>query len=129
MARRECDSSENIVRAITTANWDEKEGRAQSSLFIGPNTSVSRLAVLDLADLFEIFRRELGQHPRRVLMAGEINIGTMQEIGRAYEPKPTEITVEEAPEPNNPAHAEIPQTLSRGLSKRLRDSLKMHPAP
>jgi hypothetical protein len=129
MGRPECGPSENVVRAITTAHFDEVEGRIQSDLFVGPNTSVSRLAVLALSEIFEIFKRELEKHPRRVLMAGEINVGELQEIGSTHVEKPTTITVEEAGEPGNPAHAEIPQKLSRGLSKKIIDRLRRHPAP
>lgn len=129
MARRECDRSENIVRAITTAYWDAEEQRPQSSLFRGPETSVSRLKVLDLKALFEIFRRDLERNPPTLLMAGEINVGVLQDLGQSYKDKPTKISVEEVPLPNNPAHAEIPQKLSRGLANTINQHLKLHPAP
>ncbi|HEX8673823.1 MAG TPA: hypothetical protein VF710_18140 [Longimicrobium sp.] len=127
MPRRECDRSENIVRAVTTAHWDEVEGRIRSSLFVGQDISVSRLAVLGLADLFEIFRLELGPPPRIGLAAAEINIGVLQDIGHRYT-QAVHLTVEEAPLPKNPAHAEIPQRITKGLSKQIIRHLEMRKA-
>jgi hypothetical protein len=125
---RECADSEQIIRAITTAHYDEVEQRVNSGLFLGPGTSVSRLAVLSLAEIFDIFKRDLGQPPQRVFYAGEINVGVLQQMGREHN-QPTVITVEKKPEPNNPAHAEIPQKIPRGLSKKIIKALKRHPAP
>lgn len=129
MARPECDRSENIVRAVTTALWDEVNNRAQSGLFIGPNTSVSRLAVSGLPELMQIFLRDLERPPITLLWAGEINVGKLQDLGINYEHKRTTITVEVEPTETNPAHAEIPQKLSRGLAILIGGSLKRHPAP
>lgn len=128
MARPKCHPSENIVRAITTADWDEVEQRAQSSLFRGSHTSVSRLAVLGLRELFAIFRRDLEKYPRLVLKAGEINVGVLQEIGRQHV-HPTELTVEQDPLEDNPAHAEIPQQISKGLATRINKSLQLRDPP
>ncbi len=97
-----------------------------SSLFKGENISVSRLAVLPLDQLFEIFNRELVKPPERsVVGAGEINVGRLQQIGREFT-HPLELTVEHDPQPGNPAHAEIPQRISKGLSKRIIDELALH---
>jgi len=78
--------------------------------------------------LIEIFRRDLTSPPEKLLKGiGEINIGELQSIGAAADP-PVSITVEEAPLPDNPAHAEIPQKLSKGISKRIVERLTWHMA-
>lgn len=139
MPRPECPPSENIVRALTTAYWDPVGKRYQSHLFSAEgNTSVSRLAILSLAELFEIFQTKLekpfAEPPRLLLGAGEINIGDLQALGRQRNP-PVALTVEEAPDgpeeppPLNPAHAEIPQSIPRGLSKAIIKALKEHDPP
>ena len=124
--RPECPDHEDVVRAITTAHWDPREQRISSSLFKGERISVSRLAVLPLAEILAIFDRELVKPPERsVLGAGEIRVGTLKEIGRDFQ-HPAELSVEEDPIPGNPAHAEIPQRISKGLSKRIVDALVLH---
>ena len=123
MERPECSREENIVRAITEAHWDKKNSRVSSSLFTGANTSISRLKISPLNELFLVFDSDFKS---KVLSAGEINVSKLQDIGTNYNP-PKEITVEIAPTPTNPAHAEIPQKLSKGLSKKIRNELIIHP--
>jgi hypothetical protein len=129
MIRSLVDANENIIRAIRTSDWDNGKKRFSSDLFKGPNTSVSRLSIFCLKQLLEIFHRELDRplsHPPNfVRWAGEINVGKMQAIGRSHQ-NPIEITVEKDPLPNNLAHAEIPQKLSRGLSIKIIKSLIIH---
>jgi hypothetical protein len=118
---------EDIVRAIFTDKWDGR--RIAPSLFKGPNVSVSRLAVLPLADHWDMFRRYLEKPPeRRLELIGEINVGKLQELGCEY-PRPIELTVEPRPEEWNPGHAEIPQKISRGLASKIVDALKRHHPP
>lgn len=102
-----------------------------SSLFKGSGISVSRLAILGMIELFAIFHEELDSPPRNrfVVGGGEINIGRLQEIGRNYEPRPTELTVEEDPTERNPAHAEIPEDISKGLALVLIKALTLHRDP
>ena len=120
-------SEEDIVRAICTDKWDGQ--RAAPSLFKGENTSVSRLAVIPLADHWDLFRKHVENPPeRRLEFIGEINVGQLQKIGRGYG-DPTELTVEPKPEDWNPAHAEIPQKISRGLANQIVRALKIHPPP
>lgn len=135
MTRSPIPPEENIVRAIHQTWWDIKDGRKSSSIFKGENISVSRLAILNLQELFPIFHRGLDTSPSGIIIgAGEINVGHLQKIGREYVEKPIEIIVEEEPtkenpEKNiveNPAHAEIPQKISRGLAKRIIKELVFH---
>jgi hypothetical protein len=58
-----------------------------------------------------------------VLGTVEINVGALQSIGRRYK-DPVELTVEPDPLPNNPAHALIPQRITRGLSGEIREYLE-----
>ncbi len=118
---------EDVVRAILTDKWDGQ--RASPSLFKGQNVSVSRLAIIPLADHWDIFRSRLENPPeRRLERIGEINVGRLQEIGRDYA-HPIELTVEPKPEDWNRAHAEIPQNITRGLANKIVSALKLHKPP
>lgn len=130
MPRPECPPEENVLRAILTAHRDEHKDSWSSSLFKGSETSVSRLSILGITELFEIFHQELDSPPKRqVIGGGEINIGRLQEIGRGYEHKRTELSVEEDPTVTNPAHAFIPQYISRGLAFEIIRALTVHRDP
>ena len=136
MARPICPPEENIVRAICSPDhYDPATGRIAPSLFSGSSTtSVSRLKILALEDHWELFRRHVAKPHQCLDLFGEINVGTLQDIGRTYQsgppeklkPQPVELTVEEAPEDWNPAHAEIPQKISRGLANKIVDALSRH---
>jgi hypothetical protein len=130
MPRRNCPPEENVLRAIHSAHWDRNADRKSSSIFKGRDISVSRLSILGVEDLFAIFHRKLDESPNgRIVAAGEINVGSLQKIGRGYEPLPTEITVEEDPEDDNLAHALIPQRISQGLAKVIIANLTIHDDP
>lgn len=122
--RPQCSDSENIVRAIRSADYDR--GRISSGLFLSKNEiSVSRLQILQLGELFPIFHKQLDRKDssNMVIGAGEINVGALKLIGRNHT-TPTILTVEEDPLPDNPAHAVIPQTsLPRGVCRKIADSL------
>lgn len=117
-----CDASENVVRAILEAHWDEVHRRAASQLFKGRNQSVSRLAVHSLPKtwgvLGDIFKDKL-------VKLGEINVGKLVEIGQSHQ-EPIQITVEITPSPRNAAHAEIPQNITRTLSQKFVNNLVLH---
>ena len=120
-------SDEDIVRAICTDKWDGT--RISPSLFTGENTSVSRLKIIPLADHWSMFRMHLEKPPeRRLELLGEINVGRLQGLGRDYQ-QPIELTVEPKPEDWNPAHAEIPQKITRGLANQIVQALKRHFPP
>ena len=120
-------ADEDIVRAIFTDEWDGE--RIAPSLFAGENVSVSRLAVVALAEHWDMFRKHLEKPPeRRLERIGEINVGRLQRIGRDYK-KSIDLTVEAKPEDWNPAHAEIPQRITRGLANQIVNALKLHQSP
>ena len=119
--------NEDIVRAILTDKWDGK--RASPGLFKGQDVSVSRLAIIPLADHWDMFRIRLENPPeRRLERIGEINVGHLQQIGRNYK-DPIELTVEPKPEDWNRAHAEIPQKITKGLSRKIVSALTLHSPP
>ncbi len=118
---------ENIVRAVCPDKWDGQ--RLSPSLFAGEHLSVSRLAVLLLEAHWDLFHRHVARPPeRRLEMVVEINVGRLQDLGRTH-PQPVKLTVEPKPEPWNPAHAEIPQRISRGLANRILPALSRHLPP
>jgi hypothetical protein len=120
-------TTEDIVKAVCTDKWDGE--RLAPSLFKGENTSVSRLAITPLDDHWDLFRQHVQKPPQRLLkMIVEINVGRLQEIGRK-EKEPVELTVEPRPEEWNPAHAEIPQRITRGLANKILPELKQHLPP
>jgi len=117
-------AEEEIARAICTDKWDGI--RLSPSLFKGANTSVSRLVLISLEDHWDLFRRHLEKPPERKLeRIGQINVGRLQEIGRTYK-DPVSITVEPDPVQWNPAHAIIPQNITRGLANKICDALTIH---
>jgi hypothetical protein len=118
---------EDILRAVCTDKWDGE--RLSPSLFVGQNISVSRPAVVPLADHWDLFWAYVERPPERVLrLIAEINVGRLQEIGRSRNPA-VELTVEPKPEEWNPAHAEIPQNITRGLANKILPELKIHHPP
>lgn len=126
MERPEVSDEENIVRAIHQAWWDMNEGRRSSSVFKGTNISVSRLSILALESLFLIFHDQLDSSPNGIIVgAGEINVGRLREIGNEFANN-VSIKVIEAPLENNPAHAEVPQKISRGLANKIISELQFH---
>jgi hypothetical protein len=117
-------AEEDVVRAVCTEKWDGE--RLSPSLFVGKNTSVSRLAIVPLRDHWDLFRQYVERPPeRRLELIAEINVGRLQETGRNHSPS-IELTVEPRPEPWNPAHAEIPQRITRGLANRILPELTLH---
>jgi hypothetical protein len=76
-----------------------------------------------------MFRDHLEKPPeRRLERIGEINVGQLQEIGRGYNPS-VYLTVEAKPENWNPAHAEIPQKITRGLANKIVNALQILQPP
>jgi len=55
-------------------------------------------------------------------------VGHLQQIGRNYK-DPIQLTVEPKPEDWNRAHAEIPQKITKGLSRKIVEALKIHSPP
>lgn len=120
----ECGPDEDIARAITSAHYDGE--RISSALFRGQNISVSRLAVFHLNEILKIFVSQLNKPdsdpPIKLLGAGLINVGGLQIIGRNHA-SPISLTVLMDPLLENPAHAVIPQKISRGLAKKITHEL------
>ncbi len=138
MPRNLCDDSEHILRAITS---DEASQQPDGTLFIKPsafegaNLSVSRLSVLSLEKIFEIFLSQVQnttRQPPRLLKCGvELEVGKLKDMCLNYQDRPTEVQVEIDPIPDNPAHAEIVVTnqngkISKGLSRAIVAFIECH---
>ena len=120
-------SAEDIVRAVCSDKWDGV--RLSPSLFAGEATSVSRLALASLGQHWKMFSNHVQKPPaRRLQFIAEINVGKLQEVGLEQE-SPVHLTVEPKPEDWNPAHAEIPQKVTRGLANKIIARLRLHPLP
>jgi hypothetical protein len=114
--------TEDVVRAVCSDKWDGE--RLSPSLFVGAGISVSRLALASLEEHWEMFRNHVQKPPeRRLEFIVEINVGRLQSLGQTADP-PLALTVEPKPEAWNPAHAEIPQKLTRGLANRILPELR-----
>lgn len=118
------DPGEDIVRAVCTDKWDG--ARLSPSLFAGTAISVSRLSLASLEEHWTLFRTHVQKPPeRRLELIAEINTGKLQALGLTQIP-PVTLTVEPKPEDWNPAHAEIPQKITRGLANKILPELKLH---
>jgi hypothetical protein len=121
-----CSREEDVVRAISDAHWDSEQKRYNSYLFSGTSVSMARLVVFGLETLFEIFHRDLDRpFKSKVISVGEINVGKLQEIGNIHT-KPISLSVKITPRIFNPAHAEIPEKISRGLALKIIERLNIH---
>jgi hypothetical protein len=126
MFRPEVSPEENVLRAIHSAWWDVETDQKSSSIFKGERISLNRLKMLDLRSSLNVFHETLDTSPNGVIIgAGEINVGTLIEIAQAHHVSVV-LTVEEDPLPGNPAHAEIPQKISKGLANKIIEKLIFH---
>lgn len=57
-----------------------------------------------------------------------MNVGGLRRIGREHS-EPRELTVVEDPLDWNPAHAVIPEAISRGLANRIKDTCTLLKPP
>lgn len=125
---------EDIARAICSDKFDSSTGRISTSLFKGPNTSVSRLTVLPLTGQWHRLASTVQRLPGlRLERIGVIKVGDLRALGRTHtangNPHPVDITVVEKREPWNDAHAEVEPKLSDGLCKRINQALDIHAPP
>ena len=125
---------EQIVRAICSDKFDRNSGRVSPSLFKGPNTSVSRLAVIPLAMQWRKLAATVQKLPgRRLERLGEIGVDRLTEIGRNYvangKPMPVGLSVIADPLPTNEAHAIVPENISSGLGITIVRKLTYHELP
>jgi hypothetical protein len=125
---------EEIARAICSDKYDSATGRIFTSLFKGPNTSVSRLLVIPLVDQWRKLAATVQKLPgRRLEKIGVIGVGTLRAIGQNYrandKPAPVDIHVIAEPVPSNAAHALIKGKLSDGLCNTINRALVKHELP
>jgi len=119
MSSQELARAERVIRAILEPHYDKAKNRYSSALFTGGNISLSRLAIKTYDEIVEIFLIELDKPNRAVIGTGEISVGDLQDICSAHTDKPTAISVLPKPTETNPAHAEMPQDISRGLAMKI----------
>jgi len=123
------EAHEEIAKAIPTEKWNPETGDVSPSLFTGSESSVSRLSITPLEETWELFRLRVEKPPERKLeRIGEINVGILQEIGKNFEARPTQLSVEPDPLDGYESHAIIPEKISRGLAVQIVKALKLHRA-
>ena len=150
-------ASEEVVRAGMYAYWDADLKRASPSAFTAAEVSVSRLAILDFAQIISIFKKDFSGrvHPDGESMdvrgTGRATVANI--IQQADEPvndkdkrlpKVVLTVIEDKIEnepgaTDNPAHALIcgwdrenptqSREISRGIAKRLLAVFKWEPLP
>jgi len=125
---------EQIVRAICSDKYDRTSGRVSPSLFKGPNTSVSRLAMIPLPLQWRKLAATVQKLPgRRLERLGEIGVGKLEDLGQAYvandTPMRVTLTVVADPVPGNDAHAIILEKISPGLCNTICHALTYHELP
>jgi hypothetical protein len=125
---------EQIVRAICSDKFDRASGRVSPSLFKGPNTSVSRLAVIPLPQQWRKLAATVQKLPGRKLeRLGEIGVGALEDLGLNYvangTPMKVALSVVADPVPTNEAHAIIPENISAGLGSAICRALTYHELP
>lgn len=125
---------EEIARAICSDKYDPATGRISTSLFKGPATSVSRLAIIPLSGQWRQLAATVQKLPgRRLEKIGVIGVGPLRAIGQNYrandEPAPVDIHVVADPVASNLAHALIQEKLSDGLCNTINRALVKHELP
>jgi hypothetical protein len=125
---------ERIVRAICSDKFDRASGRVSPSLFKGPNTSVSRLAVIPLPLQWRKLAATVQKLPGRKLeRLGEIGVWALEDLGLNYvangTPMKVALSVVADPVPTNEAHAIIPENISVGLGRAICGVLTYHEPP
>jgi len=125
---------EQVVRAICSDKFDRSNGRVSPSLFKGPNTSVSRLAVIPLSLQWRKLAATVQKLPGRKLeQLGEIGVGPLEDLGLNYVangiPMKVALSVVDDPLPTNEAHAVIPENITAGLGSAICRALKFHELP
>ena len=118
------------MRGILRAHWDEEKGEYTSSLFRGPNTSVSRLRIFPKERIIDIFKADFDAHiDGPVIGTGEIVIADLIKLGKEYKdgkgkPRPQLVTVIPKPTATNDSHAEVVEEFTRGFARKVIVALK-----
>lgn len=126
--------NEQVVRAICTEHYDAESGRISPSLFEGVETSVSRLTVIPLAGQWPKLAATVQKLPgRRLEKLGELSVAQIEDLGNAHtqngKATPVTLTVVDDPTAHNDAHAIIPEKITKGLSRTMKDNAVIHNPP
>jgi hypothetical protein len=124
VSRTALSDEEQIVRAVFSNDWDGE--RIFSQTFTGPETSISRLKIRSLTLQWEIFRKFQRPPNRELDLFLEIGVGTLKRVAANWKAKPTKLSVVEDPQPDNPAHGLILESMSAGLAKEIIKNCQRH---
>ena len=125
---------EQVVRAVCSEHYDRESGRVSPSLYAGIETSLSRLSIIPLLGQWAKLAATVQKLPgRRLERIGEIGVGQIEDIAQAYSqngrPTPMSLTVVADPTLRNHAHAVIPEKVTRGMSRGLKEVTTIHDPP
>ncbi len=125
---------EQVVRAVCSEHYDRETGRVSPSLYEGTETSLSRLKIIPLSAQWVKLAATVQRLPgRRLEKIGELGVGQIEDIGRNYlqngKATPIPLTVVDDPTPQNEAHAIVPQKITKGLSRVLKEGTQWHEPP
>lgn len=116
---------EDVVHAVCSDKYQPDTGELSPRLYEGRNVSVSRLAVVALAEQWPLLARTVQKLPgRRLEAVAKLNVGRLVETAKRFtsreKPEGILLAVVEDPTPHNPAHAEIRgDKITSGLSRQL----------
>jgi len=124
MSREVCGDSEEVIRGITNAHF--QEGEVSTHFLEDVAASVNRLCVTDVAESISIFKRTIERNDV-VLCAYATFLHSQLKAETAdyvKQNKPLSklgftIQIEIDPKPDNRGHAEIMPKVTRGLANHL----------
>ncbi len=129
MSRPPCGDDENLIRGITSAHY--QDGEIAGKFLAQKAASVNRLGITDLAASLEIFRRELSNPEKGVSLKAyatfkhkTLKTETARYVASNHDvDRDFSVVVEQAPITEagheNPGHAEVMPSVSRGLANFL----------
>ncbi len=127
-------AGEEIARALCSDKYDPVTGRISTSLFKGPNTSVSRLAIIPLSGQWRKLAATVQKLPgRRLEKIGVIEVESLRGLGAMHtangKPHPVTISIVAKREDWNEAHAEVVEKLPDGLCNTINKAPAQHSPP
>ena len=121
----EVQDYENIFRAVLTVHWDKVNRRVNSRIFKGVELSVSLESIRNQEETIAIYLKELTNPPTSFVEGiAKINVGVLRGIGREGD-QPVEYNVIPDPTITNPAHAYIPEKITKSKAKKIKDQLEV----
>lgn len=100
---KKINDAEYIVRALHMPSWDEKLKRGTKSAFQKNNISVSRLSVLSIAEILQIWREEIETESRKIEAYAKLKVADVHALSGEV----MGLVVIEDVTASNRSHAEI----------------------